>query len=65
MDAEDLKKAEEYYRQGNEYRRQSDWQHALECYNQAIELNPASPALKAKEMLYNILNYYCKDMLNP
>lgn len=62
---EQLQEAEAYYRRGNEYRKQSDWQHALECYNQAIELNPSSPALKAKDMLYNILNYYCKDMFNP
>ncbi len=60
-----IQKADEYYRQGNAHRKQSDWQHALECYNQAIELNPNSPAVKAKEMLYNILNYYCKDMYNP
>jgi len=57
--------AEQLYRQGNEFRKQSDWQHALECYNRAIELDPASPAAKAKEMLYNILNYYCKAIFNP
>ncbi len=58
-------KAEAYYQQGNEYRKQSDWQHALECYNHAIELDSASPAVKAKEMLDNILSYYCKAMFNP
>ena len=57
--------AERYYQLGNEYRKHSDWQHALECYNQAISLDQASPAAKAKEMLNNILNYYCKDMFNP
>lgn len=57
--------AERFYKEGNQYRQQNDWQHALECYNQAIELNPESPASKAKEMLENILNFYCKEMFNP
>lgn len=60
-----IDEAEKLYRQGNLYRQQNDWQHALECYNQAIELNPDSPAAKAKEMLNSILNYYCKDLFNP
>ena len=60
-----MSQAEELYLQGNQYRQQSDWQHALECYNHAIELDPNSPAVKAKEMLMNILNYRCKEMFNP
>lgn len=62
---ERLALADEYYRKGNAYRKQSDWQHALENYNHAFELDPSSPAVKAKEMLDNILNYYCKAMFNP
>ncbi len=57
--------AEEYYIQGNLYRKRGDWQHAIESYNHAIELDPTSPAAKAKEMIDNILNYYCKEMFNP
>ncbi|MBO4613394.1 MAG: tetratricopeptide repeat protein [Bacteroidaceae bacterium] len=64
-DTERRTKAEDYYQKGNAYRKQSDWQHALECYNHAIELDPTSPAVRAKEMLDNILNYYCKEMFNP
>lgn len=60
-----IDEAEKLYRQGNLFRQQNDWQHALECYNQAIELNSDSPAVKAKEMLNSILNYYCKDLFNP
>ena len=60
-----IDKAAKLYRQGNQFRQQNDWQHAMECYNQAIELNPHTPAAKAKEMLENILNYYCKDLFNP
>ncbi len=64
-EGEKIAEAERLYAMGNQFRQQSDWQHALECYNQAIELNPSSPAVKAKEMLDNILNFYCKQMYNP
>lgn len=57
--------AEEYYRKGNEFRKQGNWQEALNCYMEAIELDPNSPAVEAKRMLDDILAYYCKDMYNP
>jgi len=57
--------AEEYYQKGNEFRRQGDWQHALDCYLEAIALDQDSPAVQAKEMLDDILNYYHKDSYNP
>ena len=57
--------AEEYYQRGNEYRRQGNWQEAINCYLEAIELDPDSPAVHAKEMLDDILNYYNKDLYNP
>ena len=57
--------AEHFYNEGNNFRQKEDWQHALECYNRAIELNPNSPAVMAKEILTNILNYYCKELFNP
>ncbi|MBQ7424498.1 MAG: tetratricopeptide repeat protein [Prevotella sp.] len=57
--------SEEYYRQGNEYRRQGDYQQAINCYLEAIALDPGSPAVEAKQMLDDILNYYCKDIYNP
>ena len=56
--------AEEYYRQGNDYRKKGDWQHALNCYMEAIALDPQSPALEAKEMLESILNFYHRDVYN-
>lgn len=55
----------EWYQQGNLYRKKGDWQHALNCYMEAIELDPLSPAVEAKEMLENILNFYNKDAYNP
>ena len=57
--------ADEYYRKGNEYRGRGDWQHAIDCYLEAISLAPPPPAVEAKEMLDSILSYYCKDIYNP
>lgn len=57
--------AEEYYRLGNRYRKEGNWQEALNNYIAAIELDSESPAVEAKKMLDDILNYYCKDMYNP
>lgn len=54
-----------FYLMGNAYRRFSDWQHALECYAQAVDLNPQSPARNAQEMIQRILEYRCKALLNP
>ncbi len=57
--------AEDYYQQGNAYRRQGNYQEALNCYMEAICLDPNSPAVCAKEMLDDILAFYCKDYYNP
>ena len=54
-----------YYQQGNEHRRRGDWQQALNCYMEAIALDPESPAVEAKKMLDDILNFYHKDSYNP
>ena len=57
--------AEEYYRKGNEYRQQGNWQMAINNYLEAIALDPESPAVQAKEMLDQILSFYHKDYYNP
>ncbi len=57
--------ADEFYKIGNEYRKQGNWQLAMNNYLEAIELDPNSPAVEAKRMLDDIMNYYCKDMYNP
>jgi tetratricopeptide (TPR) repeat protein len=56
---------EEYYKLGNEYRKKGDWQMAINNYMEAIALDPDSPAVQAKEMLDDILNFYHKDYYNP
>lgn len=57
--------AEEYYQQGNAWRKQGDFKRALDSYMEAIALDSESPAVAAKEMLDDIMNFYCKDYYNP
>lgn len=53
-----------YYLLGNAYRKMGNWQQALNNYLEAIERNPESPAVSARDMIMNILNFYNKDMYN-
>lgn len=57
--------SKELYERGNAFRRQGNWQDAINCYVEAIELDPDSPAAEAKAMLDDILNFYHKDAYNP
>ena len=57
--------AEEYYQQGNAFRKQGLFHEAINCYIQAIALDPDSPAVEAKRMLDDIMSFYCKDIYNP
>ncbi len=53
-----------YYLLGNAYRKQGDWQGALNNYQEAIAIDPDSPAAEARNILLVILNFYNKDMFN-
>lgn len=55
---------EPFYLLGNAYRKQGNWQLALNNYLEAIERNPESPAVHAHKMVMDILNFYNKDMYN-
>ena len=55
---------EPFYLLGNAYRKQGNWQMALNNYLEAIERNPESPAVQAHQMMMDILNFYNKDMYN-
>lgn len=57
--------AQKLYEQGNDFRRKSDWQMAINSYVKALELDEESPAREAKEMIEHILNFYNKDAYNP
>ena len=50
--------AEAYYLLGNAFRKKGDWQGALNNYQEAIALNPDSPAAEARNMVMDILNFY-------
>lgn len=60
----DFRDDEPYYLLGNVYRKQGNWQMALNNYLEAIERNPESPAVHAHQMMMDILNFYNKDMYN-
>lgn len=53
-----------YYLRGNAYRKKGDWQQALNNYQSAIDINPESPAVQARAMVMDILNFFHKDMYN-
>ena len=55
---------EAYLLMGNIQRKRSNWKEALQYYAQAIELNPDSPALHAREMIIEIMNFYDKERYN-
>ncbi len=57
-------KDQAYYLRGNAYRKQGNWQQALNNYQYAIDLNPDSPAKEARRMVMDILEFYHKDMYN-
>lgn len=55
---------EAFYLRGNAYRKQGNWQQALNNYRYAMDLNPQSPAKEAHRMMMDILSFYNKDMFN-
>ena len=65
MKSEELANAQVWYEKGNALRKESKWAEAINCYIQAIALDPDSPAVEAKRMLDDIMAFYCKDMYNP
>ena len=55
--------AEEYYQEGNAWRKQGDFKRALDSYMEAIALDPESPAVAAKEMLDDIMSLDRKSVV--
>ena len=53
-----------YYMLGNAYRKKGDWKKALDNYQYAIDINPQTVAVNARQMILSILNFYNKDMYN-
>lgn len=61
----DKQLARQLYEQGNAHRKQQRWADALNAYEQAAALDPESPAAAARQMLMDIMDFYCKDLYNP
>lgn len=57
--------AEEYYKEGNLHRKAGNFKEALTCFNEALALDPDSPAAVAKQMLEQQYAFYYKDLYNP
>ncbi len=57
--------AEEFYNKGNEHRRRGEFDEAINCYLEAIRLDPDSPAVIAKQMLDEQFAFFYKDYYNP
>ncbi len=53
-----------YFLLGNIYRRSEDWQNTINSFQKAIDINPESPAVAAKENIYKILNFFDKNLYN-
>lgn len=62
---ESKERAQQLYIQGNTFRKQQQWAEALNAYEAAMALDPESPAATARQMLMNIMEYYCKEYYNP
>ncbi len=55
---------EAYFLLGNAYRRQENWEYALNAYQKAMDLNTDSPARLAYDAIQEVLAFYNKDMYN-
>lgn len=55
---------EAYYLLGNISRKRNHWHEAMQWYARAIEKNPESPALHAREMIVQIMDFYDKERYN-
>lgn len=64
IDSGECRTAEAYYLLGNAFRKKGNWQGALNNYQEAISLDSSSPAVSARSMVMDILEFYNKDMFN-
>ena len=61
----DEKDAYLHYLKGNLYMKAGNWQQATNCFLRSEELDADSPAVEARKMLADIMNFYHKDLYNP
>ena len=65
MSTDIKEQAQALYEQGNQHRRNQQWSLAINAYEQAAALDPSSPAVHARQMLQQIMDYRCKEYYNP
>ena len=54
-----------HYLKGTLFMKSGDWRQATNCFLRSEELDENSPAVEARKMLNNIMNFYNKDLYNP
>lgn len=54
-----------WYLKGNIFKKMENWQDAINCYTEAISINPKNPATTMRRICIDILNFYDKTMYNP
>lgn len=54
-----------WYLKGNIYKKQEQWQQAIDSYTEAIAINRENPATTMRRICIDILNFYDKTMYNP
>lgn len=54
-----------WYLKGNIYKKQEQWQQAIDSYTEAITINRENPATTMRRICIDILNFYDKTMYNP
>lgn len=55
-----------WFELGSIYNSIADFPRALNCFNAVLHVNHDHLQARAYvEMINNVLNYYCKDLLNP
>ncbi|HHT03577.1 MAG TPA: tetratricopeptide repeat protein [Bacteroidales bacterium] len=62
--SKDDKQEMAYYLKGNIHRKKQDWANAINNYVKAIDLNPDSPAVQAKNMCIEVLDFFNTDLYN-
>ncbi|MBQ9313116.1 MAG: tetratricopeptide repeat protein [Bacteroidales bacterium] len=53
-----------WYLKGNVFKKQEQWQQAIDSYTQAISINPKNPATTMRRICIDILNFYDKTLYN-
>lgn len=53
------------YLVGNAHAKAGHRREAMNAYRQAEALDPQGPAAEARQLMDNIMDFYCKDLYNP